>query len=73
MSISTSNDGSDDEIFTLILVDFAIPRFTGSVVATPIIFKSENSLNPEGWMMDLTDSFQDEYGTSPLIEYENFW
>ena len=39
----------------------------------PIIFKSENSLNPDGCIIDFTDSFQVEYGISLLIEYENFW
>ena len=35
--------------------------------------KSENSLNPEGWISDFTGSFHTLYGIFPFIEYENFW
>ena len=73
LSIFTSNVVSDDAIETFIFVDLAIPRLTGPILGIVIISKSENSLNPDGCIIDFTDSFQVEYGTSLLIEYENFW
>ena len=39
------------------LADLAIPTLTSGSVGWVINSKSENSLNPEGWIKDLTGSF----------------
>ena len=71
LSISTNNV-NEDAVETFIFEDFAIPILTGPSVEIPIMFKSENSLYPDGCIKDFTGSFHLSYEISLFIAYENF-